>query len=239
MNHDNNYTINFEFNFKKIEENENHIITEFQEGQIIGKEVTIIHLDKNRDEGTYSCVLMDQSNRKKRKDQKLVIFNTPKVLFENVHRSIKVNAGDEFVKLFAYYQASPKPIFKIDNPRTNYVYIDGTIFNKTKYDVKMNETTVELTVKHIDIDDYGKFLFLATFNNKNSTVIDFKLIVNDKPNVTFTDLFVSDNRSFVEMHCYVMGYPKASTSWSEYKVFELFNIQGFLFIIRNIRFSTM
>lgn len=214
---ENNYTINFEFKSKVVKENDNIIITEFQQGQRVGKILKITRLKKKRDEGKYSCIVTDQFKKTNSITRNLQILNPPMVIFEHVNGSIEVNAGDEIVKLSLNFKtpALPIPIFKITNPRTGVIFYNYSISNKTKYDVKIDKSTIDLTVKHINFDDYGNFTFLATYDEQKYFVNDIKLIVNVKPNIYFVDAFVRDESGPMEISCFVQGYPKANMKWSE------------------------
>lgn len=217
LKNENSYPINFEFKSKIVEENDNRIITEFKQGQEIGKKLKIINLEKRRDEGNYSCVLTDRFKKTYIITRNLQIYNPPMVIFEHVNRTIEANAGDEIFKLFLNFKtpAFPKPIFNISNPKIEFFFCNFSNSNQKKYDVKINETTVELTVKQVNFDDFGYYNFLATFDGNIFFGHDVEVIVNDKPNVSFPEIFVRYERKILEMKCHVRGYPKANISWSE------------------------
>lgn len=209
-----NYNIEFEFNGKKVEENENHIIKKFQ----LGKNLTIVHIDKSRDEGEYSCVTTDQFKKTKSITKYLQVFNPPSTLFKSVNRSIEVNAGEiDFVKFLINYKASPMPVFKVINQAGKVIFISDNIMpNKTKYDVEIDETTIELTIKNPDIDDFGQYRFLASYEHLDSLKTKVTLIVNKKPILNFIEVFIrEDDPNPNIMKCFVKGYPKANISWSE------------------------
>lgn len=212
VNYEKNTDITFKFNNNAVTQDENNIITRFQQGRTIGKNLTIIHIKKHRDEGNYSCTVK-KFNKTETSSRYLKILYPRNVVFECVNRSIKINAGDPLVRFVVTYKSNEKPHFEITNPKSQTISFDEKIVDKSKYDVKINETTIELFIMQVDIDDFGNYKILGIY--EGYFPYNVTLIVYKKPSSNLTDVYVRDGDHHVAMHYHVEGFPRAKISWSE------------------------
>lgn len=141
--------------------------------------LTIINGIKERDEGTYKCLIMDMFNNTNSQETTIKFVDKPYVKFEAQNPEIKTNERKKTARFLVDFIAYPKANFSWYNPKNEVISSNIDVTNRAKYDVKLLDNHIELIVKHPSLDDFGNYLLKASINDEEFTQI-VSLIVTGK-----------------------------------------------------------
>lgn len=211
------FVLAFEYGGKRVVSDDNHFVTEMQHDHHNRLKahinLTIINVDQSRDEGDYKCIVMDHYNNKNSNTKTLTFVDEPVVTFKPENPEIKLSKGKKQARFLINYKAYPEATIYIFNPKNEQISADHDVMKREKYDVKIGEEEIRLSLKHPDVHDYGTYTILASSAGKNFTTT-VKLTVSERPTVYIEDAYVLANEP-VNMICRVIAYPVATVSWGE------------------------
>lgn len=217
------FGLRFELNGTVLETDNRHNVVKMEEyvnnklsAQI---NLTVFNLDRSRDEGEYKCIVEDEYGNLNYVEKHLSFINEVFVNLEPETSVITVRSDIKDVtfriNFISSYSTTTTTIMIMKNLNNEKISNGHDIFNRTKYDVKIQDGKVELTIKQPDINDFGNYTILATsVGKKFSTSV--MLIVKTKPVVTVKDVYVVKGQP-INVTCKVTGYPASIVSWSKYK----------------------
>lgn len=217
------FGLRFELNGTVLETDNRHNVVKMEEyvnnklsAQI---NLTVFNLDRSRDEGEYKCIVEDEYGNLNHVEKHLSFINEVFVNLEPETSVITVRSDIKDVtfriNFISSYSTTTTTIMIMKNLNNEKISNGHDIFNRTKYDVKIQDEKVELTIKQPDINDFGNYTILATsVGKKFSTSV--MLIVKTKPVVAVKDVYVVKGQP-INVTCTVTGYPASIVSWSKYK----------------------
>lgn len=212
------FVLGFVFKDKKVETDDNHLVTNIQHDKHNKLKahinLTITNVIKSRDEGDYKCIMMDHYNNTNSVVKALTFVEEPTVTFKPENPEIKLSKGKKQARFLINYKAFPEATIYIFNPKNEQISSDQDVMNREKYDVKItDDEEIQLMLKHPTIHDFGNYTVLASSAGRNFTTT-VRLTVSEKPTVYIEDAYVLANEA-VNMICRVIAYPKATVSWGE------------------------
>lgn len=211
------FVLGFVFNEKKVENDDNHLVTDIQHDKHDKLKahinLTITNVMKSRDAGDYKCIIMDHYNNTNSVVKTLTFVDEPIVTFKPENPEIKINKVKKQARFVINYKAFPEATIYIFNPKNEQISSDHDVMKREKYDVNISDEEIQFSLKHPDIHDFGNYTVLASSAGKNFTTT-VRLTVSEKPTVYMEDAYVMANEA-VNMICRVIAYPKATVSWGE------------------------
>lgn len=224
------YTLAFVFKGKKVELDDNHVISDLRHDvhnrMKAHINLTIINALSSRDEGDYKCIIMDHYNNTNSITKTMTFVTEPTVTFDLDNPEIKTSKGKKQSRFVIKYKAYPEATIYTFNPKNEQISADKDVMKREKYNVEISDEEIRLILKHPDVHDFGSYTILASSAGRNFTTT-VRLVVSEKPTVYIEDAYVQANEP-VNMTCRVIAYPEATISWGEMKnsffLVTLFNV---------------
>lgn len=141
--------------------------------------LTITNANKERDEGTYKCMIMDKFNNTNSQVASIKFVDKPSIEFEPQNPEIRTNDKKRTARFLVDFIAYPSANLSWVNPKNEVISNNTDVLNRTKYDVKLHDNQIELIVKHPSLEDFGNYLLKATIDEEEFTQI-VSLIVSGK-----------------------------------------------------------
>jgi hypothetical protein len=209
------YDVYFVRNDKRLETNDYLTVSELQheinDTKKSHKNLTIAEADKERDEGDYSCMIIDHYGNTNSVTKTLTFVDEPMVKLKPDNSEIKTRKSKKQAKFNINYEAYPDATFYIFNPKDEQISANNSVMRHEKYKVEILSDVIEFAVKYPDIHDFGTYTILASSVGKNFTT-SVRLVVSEKPTVDIDDAYVLLGES-VNMTCRVIAYPEATITW--------------------------
>lgn len=236
MDSDNSVTLAFEFNGKRIVSDENYILSyeNFKQHDHHNRlkaqlKLTIINVNRKRDEGGYSCIATDHINTKNSTMEFLKFVENPVLTLKPNNTDIKLITGAREANFLInadrnFTENPAEATIYIFNPRNEQILIDDESINPEKYNLKINGTEIQLSLNNPDIRDYGSYTIVVSIAGRNFTT-SIKLTVSEGPTVHYIEgAYVLANEP-VNMICRLNAYPVANVSWGERpKILIIYNL---------------
>lgn len=181
MDHSSPYNAAFYHQGKRLETNDYITISDMQhEPDDTTKShfnLTITNTDQARDEGEYTCTVIDYHNNTNSKIEAIKFVTDPVIVLNVTNPIITLDKGKKQAVFLIEYTAFPSATFFMYNPNDEKISSDMDVMNRVKYDVQIDDKKVKFIVKYPDINDFGTYTLVATTVGEsfNKTL---KLIVN-------------------------------------------------------------
>lgn len=130
-----------------------------------------------RDEGDYTCTVMDFYNNTNSATVDMKFVTGPNVDLNPMKSLITVDRGKKSSNFLIYYKAYPPASFYVYDPRNEQISSDMDVMNRNKYDVVIDLEKIQFRVKYPDLNDFGNYTIVATTVGVNFST-SVKLVVS-------------------------------------------------------------
>ncbi|XP_070496401.1 vascular endothelial growth factor receptor kdr-like isoform X5 [Chironomus tepperi] len=176
------------------------------------RNLTIHNALDERDQGDYTCNIIDLFNNSNSAISSITFVDKPVVQLNSSNPKIKTSKGKKTAKFHFNYFAYPKASFEWYGPQNNLIAKDNDIMVREKYNVAISEDDISFTIKFPGIEDYGEYTLVA-YTDGERFEKKVKLVVSEKPTCKMEDAYVMQGEE-IHMKCECMAYPAAEIIWS-------------------------
>ncbi|KAL7045402.1 hypothetical protein ACKWTF_002226 [Chironomus riparius] len=176
------------------------------------RNLTIHKALDERDQGDYTCIIIDLFNNSNSAMSSITFVDKPVVQLNSSNPMIKTSKGKKTAKFHLNYFAYPKASFEWYDPHKNLIAKDNNIMTREKYNIAISPDDMTFTIKFPGIEDYGEYTLVA-FTDGERFEKKVMLVVSEKPTCKMEDAYIMQGEE-IHMKCECMAYPAAEIIWS-------------------------
>jgi len=125
------------------------------------RNLTIHDALDERDQGDYTCFIIDLFNNSNSAMSSITFVDKPVVQLNSSNPQITTTKGKKSSKFHFNYFAYPKASFEWYGPQNNLIAKDKDIMKRQKYEIAISEDDMSFTIKYPGIEDYGEYTLVA------------------------------------------------------------------------------